>query len=347
MSTHMFWKKASKWSSVMPNSPSAIRFGVVAAKGFEKLVILPNDPASKTFLSSVENLSDEACRSEGLHAEFSDIADQLDALIVRFARNQRNAVEDSIGEVYEGLREVLQSLDGAMNSSETLETTTEDVSTRLLDLQKAKSYDEVVTGIKREISTLNKAVSRHREDSKIIRKVAAQHVEVLRTKLKTAEKAVLTDHLTKLGNRSSFDMLLTLAISKVEKGEVYGLAILDIDRFKSINDTYGHIAGDAALVEFAKHLSETFALPGTSVVRYGGDEFAILYKGSIVHLEAKLARVNTMLAKSSLSHGSTRINLHASFGLVELKPSHTLQSAVAEADQAMYISKSENRRSAA
>jgi diguanylate cyclase (GGDEF)-like protein len=343
----MFWKKASEWASVMPNSPSAIRFGVVASQGFEKLVILPNDPASKAFLNSVERLTNEACHSDGIRAEFSKIADDLNTLIAKFARSQRNAVEDSIGEVYEGLREVLQSLEGAISSSETLETTTEGVSSRLLDLQRAKSYEEVVTGIKKEISTLNRAVSRHRDDAKMIRQVAAQHVDVLRTKLRTAEKAVRTDHLTKLGNRSSFDMLVTTALSRVEKGEVYGLALLDVDRFKSINDTYGHLVGDAALVEFAKQLSETFALPGTSVIRYGGDEFAVLYRGSIIQLEAKLERVNNVLAKSSLSHGGKKIYLHASYGLVALRAGHTLQKAVDEADRAMYISKSENRRSAA
>lgn len=343
----MFWKKASEWASVAPNSPSAIRFGVVAAKGFEKLTILPNDPASLNFLKSVERLSTEACKPEGLASDFNDLADELDALISKFARSQRHAVEHSIGEVYEGLREVLKSLEGAMASSQNLEATTEDVTGRLLNLQKAKSYEEVVTGIKNEISTLNKAVSRHKEDAILIRKVASQHVEVLRTKLKTAETAVRTDHLTKLGNRSSFDLNLTSAIAKAEKGEAYGLALLDVDKFKAINDTFGHLVGDAALVEFAKHLSQTFALPGTTVVRFGGDEFAVLYKGSMLHFEAKLARVNTMLSKAAFTHEGEKIRLHASYGAVQLRADHTPDLAIKEADEAMYASKTENRRRAA
>lgn len=343
----MFWKKASDWANVLPNSPSAMRFSLAATQGYEKLVIVPNDPNSQAFLTSVTKLSDEACQPEGLHSEFTDLAEELDGLVEKFARTQRRAIENSIGEVYEGLREVLQSLEGAIASSQSLESTTEDVSTRLLDLQSAKSFEDVVTGIRQEISTLNKAVSRHREDAKIIRKVASQHVEVLRTKLKTAEKAVRTDYLTKLGNRSSFDLALTVAISKVELGESHCLAILDIDRFKSINDTYGHVTGDAALVELAKQLSETFASIGNSVVRFGGDEFAVLYKGNAIQFEAKLTRVNNILAKSPLNHDGQQIVIHASYGLVELNAQQSPEAAISEADKAMYNAKTLNRRKVA
>lgn len=335
----MLWKKASEWAKVAPNSPSAIRFGVAASKGYEKLVIVPNDPTSKTFLTKVSSLTNEACISGISQAEFGAIVDDLESVISRFARDQRHAIEDSIAEVYEGLREVLNSLDGAIQSSSSLENATEQASTRLLSLQHAKSYEEVVGGIKREISTLNLAVEKHREDAKIVRRVASKHVEELRSKLKVAEQAVRTDHLTKLGNRSAFDFLLSIAISKIEHGDNYCLGILDVDKFKQINDTNGHLCGDAALVEISRRLIETFSLPGTSVARFGGDEFAVLYRGSKVQFEAKLMRVNTVLAKNPLIYDGKSMTLRASYGAIELTKSHSPEMAIAEADHSMYMSK--------
>ncbi len=339
----MFWKKASEWAKVAPNSPSAVRFGVAATKGFEKLVIVPNDPTSLAFLEKIELLSAEACGPDLVPSHVEEIASDLDATVLKFGRDQRRAIEDSIGQVYEGLREILQSLEGAIASSEKLGSETEDCSARLLNLQKAKNYDEVVTGLKKEIASLNTAVSRHRDDAKLIRKIASNHVEELRTKLKVAEKAVKTDPLTKLGNRNAFDLQLSFAISKVAQGEVFCLAIVDIDRFKAINDNFGHLCGDAALIEIAKQLSETFAQAGSSVVRFGGDEFAVLYRGTQLQLDAKLERVNTILGKSALQYNDSKVVLHASFGTVQLSQTHSPESAFADADAAMYQVKKAKR----
>lgn len=332
----MFWKKASEWANIAPNSPSAIRFGVAASKGYEKLVLVPKDPTSQDFLKAVATLTNEACVSDIGPKQFASIVDDLETTISKFSHHQRLAVESSIAEVYEGLRDVLKSLEGAIASSTTLENATEGASSRLLSLQHAKSYEEVVHGIKKEISTLNNAVEKHREDAKLVRKVASKHVEELRSRLKHAEKAVRTDHLTKLGNRSAFDFHLSVAIAKIAQGDSYCLAILDVDKFKQINDTHGHLLGDAALIEIATRLTETFSLPGTSVVRYGGDEFAVLYRGSLLQFQAKLERVNNVLARIPLRHEDQTVTLHVSFGAIALTKHHTPESATTEADQEMY-----------
>ena len=74
-------------------------------------------------------------------------------------------------------------------------------------------------------------------------------------------------------------------------------------------------------------------------MRYGGDEFAVLYRGSMVQFEAKLERVNNVLAKSALAYNDKKVFLHASYGAIELNSSHTPESAIAEADQVMYQAK--------
>lgn len=335
----MFWKRASEWAKIAPNTPASIQFGLAACKGYSQLVIVPNDPTSQKFVSDVETIAEFASKSEISEKQYESAVSDLEAAVTTFARLQRRAIESSISEVYDGLRDVLKSLDGAIKSSEELETVTEDATTRLTCLQSAKSYEEVLTGIKKEISVLNYAVEKHREDAKLIRKVASQHVEVLRTKLKEAEKAVKTDHLTKLGNRGAFDLLITSAIAQVASGQEYCLAILDLDGFKSINDTFGHLAGDAALIEFSKKLHETFAQQGSSVARIGGDEFAVLCRGNIVQFEAKLERVNVVLSKTQVEYEGGKFGLRASYGCISLLKGHTPETAVQEADKAMYVNK--------
>jgi diguanylate cyclase (GGDEF)-like protein len=342
----MFWKKASEWAKIAPNSPSAVRYGVAASKGYEKLVIVPNDPISLTFLTKIESLSTEACGEDLCPSQFEAIVSELDTTVTKFSREQRLALEHSIGQVYEGLREILQGLEGAIASSEKFEAETEDSTSRLLSLQNARNYEEVVVGLKKEIATLNSAVSRHRADAKMIRKLASNHVEDLRTKLKVAERAVKTDPLTKLSNRNGFDLQLSSAIGRSIQGETFCLAVVDIDKFKSINDTFGHLCGDAALIEISKQLSQTFALAGTSVVRVGGDEFAVLYKGSLLQLEAKLERVNTIMARTPLAYNEATFTIHASYGCIQLNASHTAESAFVQADEAMYAAK-RSRRAAA
>ena len=342
----MFWKKPSEWTHFAPNSPSAIKFGIAAAKGFERLVIVPNDPCSVQFLASIDSLTNEVCFTDLAPTQINEIAEELETKVANFGRAQRRVIENSIEEVYDGLREILTSFEGAMTTSENLGSATEDASARLLDLQSAKNYQDVILGLKKEISSLNKAVSQYRADAKLIRSVTSKHVEQLRTKLKVAEHAVCTDHLTKLGNRGAFEQQLAFAVSRLAQGETYCLAMIDVDKFKNINDTYGHLGGDAALVEIAKRLSETFSQVGTFVVRYGGDEFAVLYKGSQLQLEAKLERVNSILAKSSFQYNGTKMALHTSYGSVELNSHHTPESAFADADFAMYQDKRSKRTAA-
>ena len=220
-----------------PNTPLAVRFGVVASKGFEKLIIVPKDPASVEFLAQIEHLTTEACKPNLGPSQLDEIASDIKTRVANFGRVQRRVIENSIEEVYDGLREILTSLEGAIITSETLGSATEDASARLMDLQSAKNYEEVIVGIKKEISSLNKAVSQYKVDAKLIRSVTSKHVEQLRTKLKVAEQAVCTDHLTKIGNRGAFELQLSFAVSRLAQGETYCLAMIDVDRFKSINDT--------------------------------------------------------------------------------------------------------------
>jgi two-component system cell cycle response regulator len=97
--------------------------------------------------------------------------------------------------------------------------------------------------------------------------------QISRARLLQMKKALLTDELTGLYNRRFINRRLPIDLKRLRKKNL-GIFLLDIDHFKSINDTYGHVAGDAVLLGFARLLLQI--LPNESwAARYGGEEFLI------------------------------------------------------------------------
>ena len=97
--------------------------------------------------------------------------------------------------------------------------------------------------------------------------------------LSNIEQIAFTDALTEIPNRAAYVRRLEeIEKSKNAKSE-YAIALFDIDHFKYINDTFGHLTGDAVLKKCARMLTEIFDFPGCGVYRIGGDEFAVIMEG--------------------------------------------------------------------
>lgn len=95
-----------------------------------------------------------------------------------------------------------------------------------------------------------------------------------------AEDNAIHDQLTGLHNRLGFNREIENYINSSKEGEPFSVLIIDIDRFKSVNDTYGHDVGDAVLKIVADRISETVGENGV-VSRWGGEEFAVLLKNGL------------------------------------------------------------------
>jgi len=169
------------------------------------------------------------------------------------------------------------------------------------------------------------------------------------------EQRAATDGKTGLLNAAAWHELAERALHRAQRqGGAAGVLILDLDHFKSVNDTYGHLAGDEVLVAVAETL-RTEVREGDVVGRFGGEEFVVLVRnleltsGGRRQMEAVAERIRARIAQLSVAvhtpDGPLTIgNLSTSVGGVfHLGRTSTLQQVLGAADAALYTAKREGR----
>ena len=153
-----------------------------------------------------------------------------------------------------------------------------------------------------------------------------------------------TDALTGLKNRRSFDEELHRQFAQRQRqGIVFALLLIDVDRFKQVNDTHGHPAGDLVLRSVAELLTKTLREMDL-VYRYGGDEFAVICPGSRLHEAATAAERIRQTVETTpvlLKAGSTPVTL--SVGVAEVDGSEIADGMLQRADEALYAAKHAGR----
>ena len=154
------------------------------------------------------------------------------------------------------------------------------------------------------------------------------------------------DSLTKLWNRHAiFDILQRELSRTVRDGRPLGVALGDLDRFKLINDTYGHLAGDAVLREAAARMARSVR-PYDAVGRYGGEEFLLLLPGCDIATAVQGAeRMRESIRHSPISIEGAELEVTISFGVTALPSGATSDSErlIRVADAALYLAKSNGR----
>lgn len=151
------------------------------------------------------------------------------------------------------------------------------------------------------------------------------------------------DPLTQVANRAEFDRMLELFIDAHQETELTcSLIMADIDHFKSVNDTYGHQAGDEVIVTFAS-LLKSMCRSGDLVARYGGEEFAVLCADC--NNATAVARAEAMRKKlSDTTHAELgNHSFTASFGVTELQAGDTPETMLRRSDRALLQAKDQGR----
>lgn len=151
------------------------------------------------------------------------------------------------------------------------------------------------------------------------------------------------DPMTQVANRAEFDrMLAAFTDAHQETGLPCSLIMADIDHFKKINDTYGHQAGDEAIISFAS-LLKSMCRSGDLVARYGGEEFAVLCADcNNASATARAEEMRKRLAELPHSELGNK-NITASFGVTELQAGDTPETMLRRSDRALLQAKDQGR----
>lgn len=152
------------------------------------------------------------------------------------------------------------------------------------------------------------------------------------------------DNLSGLLNRRGFETRAGPALRRcLDDDRPVALMIADLDRFKQINDTYGHAVGDAIIAAFGAHV-RAIAPPGTIAGRIGGEEFALLVPGAAIDTARQFAEsVRTGLTAAAAGRIPAALVPTTSIGLTIGTPGSNLSALMHEADQALYDAKRTGR----
>ncbi|MDF1877579.1 GGDEF domain-containing protein [Sulfurimonas sp. SAG-AH-194-L11] len=194
----------------------------------------------------------------------------------------------------------------------------------------SREFTKIIT-IQNELNTLNETLE----------KKVQERTRDLKIALNEMKKLSITDKLTGLYNRLKLDEVLSSKVKLLERyDETFSLIIIDIDLFKNVNDTYGHIVGDKVLLEFSTLLKNS--VRETDILgRWGGEEFLVICPNSNLQGTKILAEsLRVEIAAYKFSHIG---HLTASFGVTEFKNEDTLQSILNRSDIALYQAKDSGR----
>ncbi|MEG3767233.1 GGDEF domain-containing protein [Alteromonas sp. 14N.309.X.WAT.G.H12] len=171
-----------------------------------------------------------------------------------------------------------------------------------------------------------------------------QQAQMYRRKLAEQTSFIHTDPLTRLPNRLSYNERFKHEFQQAEKnGQPLGLAIIDIDYFKSINDRFGHQTGDKTLQVVSQHFKSKLT-DNEFIARWGGEEFALIFPSvELPALEEKLELLRASLAQLPFKFKQEKITITASFGGTCLRDNDDPQSIFARADKMLYQAKTGGR----
>jgi diguanylate cyclase len=249
--------------------------------------------------------------------------------------------------VREGLRKVFSEIVGAIQTTHqhfsTSENHLESINDAIVPNLSEADLEKIVAQIKKEIKRLESTNGSFKDQLQ----KSANEIDQLKSKMAQYREEALKDPLTRIDNRRCFEKKLKDAISNASAdGSSLCLIIADIDHFKKVNDTHGHLVGDNVLRMVAATIKDS--IKGKDMAaRIGGEEFSILLPDTPFDGAMKLANDMRLsferldLKKKSTGESLGKITL--SFGVAKYKTNEATEDFVNRADKALYKSKNTGR----
>ncbi len=275
--------------------------------------------------------------------------DDCRSLYEKFLSDKRH--QEMFQKAGDQIHSTLQDVSGLMHNVRTATSeysgTLESVSNKLTS---AKSSDDLQKIMKSVVNDTTKMMEQNRKLEEQLDK-SARAMDELKKDLDRVRREAMTDGLTGLANRKSFDEQIARLVNETMRdGKTFTLLLADIDHFKSFNDNFGHQVGDQVLRLVARTLVD--GVKGRDIAaRYGGEEFAIILPdtnieaGVYVGDSLRKALANKDVVNRSTGEQLSKITM--SVGVAQYYANESIESLIGRADAALYTAKHNGRNQVA
>lgn len=335
-------KNFTEWpkEKLTPVAAELYRFAMLALQAPNRMMV---SPGSKPSLELTQYLNEASSRlSTDLEKAqvLASLREKVQASLEEYGNWQSKEVDRLSDDLLCALEGVVASIKESLSESAGVTYQIQDVQTGLRKAQTAETIEEMRAVVNEQTTRIQNVVVRQGQIQQALNKKFEDSVKVLEDQLKASEESGRTDHLTRVPNRGAFEQQLEQAFHNFQrKGTQTCLAITDLNKFKVINDTLGHAAGDACLKAFAAELKSVFNNVAF-YARLGGDEFAILYSGSANEFDRLIKQVQIGLVKKPVrtdpKNPNESVTLACSYGIATLREGDTSESLYQRADSEMY-----------
>ncbi len=256
------------------------------------------------------------------------------------ARRETGVKDEKIDRLLRQIGKVLQT---HLTDSESFSDRLDGANERLSQQQSAGPVKDIVLALIEDNRDMRDKLSNVRDQLEQSRLQVMQ----LQTNLERAEEAGMRDVVTAIGNRRFFDACFEEELEKARRvGDSFCLALADIDRFKHVNDRFGHLVGDRLLRLFANILVQNVR-GQDKVARFGGEEFALMFPGARLAEAVKaVERIRGVLETKqwTVEPSGERVGkVTASFGIASLNAGELANELLRRVDELLYEAKIQGR----
>lgn len=232
------------------------------------------------------------------------------------------------------------------------------ISTIHKDMGEVKDGSQLKLKIGKQLDSVKKAISQYREELKGANEAVLNSIKALSQRLTSMEEEAselketirsqrelaLKDALTELPNRQAYNDYIEKELARVMRhGSPLSMAVCDVDKFKQVNDNYGHLAGDKVLKVIAKVISQSLR-KSDFIARFGGEEFVVLFPETDLEAAMTVAEKMRITVESCPFHfKEKRVPVTASFGVTQFAEGDSADSLFSRADKALYQAKRQGR----